>query len=539
MILQSLGGLGLFLLGMVVMTEGLRALAGDAVRRSLIRFTRSPASGAVTGALCTAAVQSSSVTTVAAIGFVAADLMSFPSALGIVFGANIGSTVTGWMVQLIGFKLKLGELTLPLVFVGAVLRLFASGRAGGAGFTIAGFGLVFVGVTEMQEGMAALRDAISFAGLPGDTLGGRLALVGIGIGFTAVAQSSGAGVAATLTALAAGMVDFEQAAALVIGMDVGTTVTALIAGLGAGANARRTALSHVVFNLMTGVVALALIDPYILLWDTLWPGELAARRGTALVLFHTTFNVLGVVIVVPFARPFARMMESLVPGPSPAYVTWLDPSLLEDPALALNAAHGSIRLELLALLRHVNAMLGDAENGRAVNLAELQTALDETHAYVDRIHIVSAEGSDWRRLVETMHALDHLQRLHERCDEEVERAATARMSEELGEPRTLLIESNAAIMRDVDEERWLEAAARARETSTRIHERVRSFRASVMERVGAAELDVPTGTRRLESIRWLRRVSKHVQRIMQHASEAMLAAGGDRGPRGTPGGFDA
>ena len=139
-IITALGGLGLFLLGMIVMTAGLRELAGDAIRTALMRFTHTPSSGALTGATCTAILQSSSATTVAAVGFVAAGLMSFTSALGIVFGANLGTTVTGWLVALIGFKLKIGLLAMPMVLVGAILRLFGSGKLRSAGFALAGFG---------------------------------------------------------------------------------------------------------------------------------------------------------------------------------------------------------------------------------------------------------------------------------------------------------------------------------------------------------------------------------------------------------------
>jgi phosphate:Na+ symporter len=136
---------------MAVMTEGLGALAGDAVRAALMRFTRSPVSGAVTGVATTALLQSSSATTVAAVGFVGAGLIGFPDALGIIFGANIGTTVTGWLVALLGFKPQLGALASPLVFVGAVLRLFGRGRMASIGYALAGFGLIFVGITVHLE----------------------------------------------------------------------------------------------------------------------------------------------------------------------------------------------------------------------------------------------------------------------------------------------------------------------------------------------------------------------------------------------------
>ncbi|MDX1698800.1 MAG: Na/Pi symporter, partial [Thiohalobacterales bacterium] len=305
LLLTAAGGLGLFLLGMVIMTDGLRTLAGDATRHILMKFTHTPASGAATGAITTALLQSSSATTVAAVGFVSAGLLTFPSALGIIFGANIGTTITGWLVALLGFKLKVGTLMLPLILAGTLLRLFAGGRRAAFGFGLAGFGLIFIGIDFMQTGMSGFGDIISPDRLPGDTLGGRLLLVLLGMLATIITQSSSAGVATTLTLLFAGMVNFHQAAALVIGMDIGTTFTALLATIGGTTGARRTGLSHVIYNFITAVLALSLIDIYVAGWEQLAPGVLAMQGEIGLVAFHTLFNILGVIFILPFTGLFA------------------------------------------------------------------------------------------------------------------------------------------------------------------------------------------------------------------------------------------
>jgi len=390
--MELVGGLGLFLLGMIVMTDGLLALAGDAIRRWLIRFTRNAYTGALSGAACTALLQSSSATTVAAVGFVAADLMSFPAALGIIFGANLGTTITGWMVALFGFKLKLGLLALPLVFVGAIMRLFGRGRIAGLGMSVAGFAVIFIGITMMQSAMVDARDLISFERFSGDSIANRFALVGVGVVFTVIVQSSSAGVAASLTALHTGIIDFPQAAALVIGMDVGSTVTALIAAAGVGVNARRTGLSHVLYNVMTGTVAFLLVPVYIDAWTWFAPGALEANAEFALVGFHSLFNVFGIIAVVPFTRPFARMMERLVPGASASYTQSLDPALLQDADLALDAAHASMRTILIPLLAQLQSILAHRDSN--ISLAGLHTAIEETQAYLDRLqpHDESAPG---------------------------------------------------------------------------------------------------------------------------------------------------
>ena len=523
--ITALGGLGLFLLGMIIMTDGLRSLAGDAIRTALMRFTRNPLTGAITGAGSTAILQSSSATTVAAVGFVGAELMTFSAALGIIFGANIGTTITGWMVALLGFKLKLGAIVLPLIFFGAILKLFAKGRLAMAGYAMAGFGLIFVGISMMQDGMVGLQSIMSFEELPADTLAGRLLLVGIGIVFTLITQSSSAGVAAALTALFADVINFQQAAALIIGMDVGTTVTAAMATIGGSVGARRTGYSHVIYNCFTGVGALMLITPYTWAWETFAPGQLAANAQIALVAFHTLFNTIGVAVILPFTPQFARLVQRIVPEKELPYTQLLDGMLLEQPRLALNAIQPTLRKEFTVLLRHVGSLLENKETWRCNDLKELQRALDQTHTYVDSIHLHSGEGDDWQRLVAMIHTLDHMQRLHERCEEEEYRAETARMTPELQEECQLLINTIHQVISDVEVKRWVQAELHAKQATDLLHEKVSPFRDNVMARIGRGELTVPEGTDILEAIRWLRRVSKHIARSCQHMKEAAIGAG--------------
>lgn len=523
-IIHAIGGLGLFLLGMIVMTDGLRVLAGNAMRRALMRFTSNAYSGALTGAIATAILQSSSATTVATVGFVSAGLISFTGALGVIFGANIGTTFTGWLVAILGFKLKLGTAVLPLLFIGASLKLFTKRRWAGFGYAIAGFGLIFVGIASMQDAMSGLNGLITPQQLPADTLVGRLQLVALGVLTTVITQSSSAGVAATLAALYAGAVNFEQAAALVIGMDVGTTVTAIVATLGSSINARRTGLSHVVYNIWTACIALLLITPYTLVWQRVAPGQLIQNAEIGLVAFHTCFNLVGVTTILPFTQQFSRLIIRLLPGKGFAYTDKLSDGLLEQPVLALNAVQTTIQTELLVLLRHVAAILGDP-HGQRVDLPELQTALDETHTYLDQIHLKSGEPPNWDRLVNMMHALDHLQRIHERCEEDEDRAKTAQMTLELIAEKNLLINSIQKIMKSLQTGHWQTAAQQARVAARQIHHRVEPYRATTINQVAVGQIDVLTSTERLEAIRWLRRVSKHIRRITDHMSQAVLAVG--------------
>jgi phosphate:Na+ symporter len=522
-ILKAMGGLGLFLLGIIIMTDGLRTLAGDAVRKALMRFTHSPLSGAITGSIATAILQSSSVTTVAAVGFVGAGLISFSESLGIIFGANIGTTITGWLVALLGFKLKLGNIMMLFVFIGALLKLFAKGRLATFGYTLAGFSLIFVGITMMQQGMSGFSEFITPSQLPPDTLIGRLKLVAFGIVFTIITQSSSAGVASTLTALYAGAVNFEQATALVIGMDVGTTVTAALATIGQSTEARRTGFSHVIYNILTAIGALFLITPFTIFVQNFFPAALTQNAEISLVAFHSTFNVLGAIIILPFTRSFASLMFKLIPAKKSLYTDKLDTMLLEQPTMALNAVQDSIHKEIIALLGHISAILGDTK-GKRVNIKELQTALDNTHAYIDQISVTSESGAEWERLISVIHTLDHMQRLHERCEEEEDRAITLRKTKEFQQERDIMILTVNSIIQAMKSKQWHKMLKIALRTKNKLYKRIRPYRRMDVSQNAKGELDVPKGTDYLESIRWLKRVSWHLVRISYHYEQALLAS---------------
>ena len=524
MILQASGGLGLFLLGMLVMTNGLKTLAGDAMRSSIMRFTRSPFSGVVTGATSTAILQSSSATTVTAVGFVGAGLLGFKESLGIIFGANIGTTLKGWLIALLGFKFQLGMLMLPVLLGGVLIHIFARNRLAATGYTLAGFSLLFVGIDMMQQGFIDLDKFIQPDMLPEGSIGGLIFLVFAGISITLITQSSSAGVVTALTALYAGAINFEQAAAIVIGMDMGTTVTAALATIGGTINMRRTGYSHVVYNVLTGIGALFLIAPFVLLANSISTDILQDNAELALVAFHTSFNILGVIIALPFTRHLAALMIRLIPDQTPAYTRALDPALLEQTTLALNAAQSSINQELQPLLRHILAILDEQKHMLRTDLAELQLALNETHDYVDQIPLDTKVSTDRERLLNLIHTLDHMQRLHERCEEDEDRAATASSSELLSQPRQLLTDCIDQILVMTSENRWFEASQISASISQNISAQTSELRDNVMNHIADNTIDVPEGTALLEAIRWLERVSNHIDSICMHYGRSILAS---------------
>ena len=303
-----LGGLGLFLLGMTMLTDGLKLAAGRALERMLEAWTRTWLHGLFTGVLLTALVQSSTAMTVAAIGFVNAGLLSFTSALWVVFGSNFGSTVTGWLVAWLGFKLKIDAFALPFIGIGMALKLTGEGsRRGALGMAVAGFGLLFLGIDMLKQGFEGLGPQ-ALPSLSGDAAGVALSVL-VGMLLTIVLQASSATLALALTAVGGGMMPVEAGAGIVVGANVGTTLTAILAAIGATSNARRLAAAHVLFNVLTAVVALAVFSPLLDLIHAL--GVWLTGSGDAvmqLVLFHSLFNLLGVLLMLPLSAPLVRFL---------------------------------------------------------------------------------------------------------------------------------------------------------------------------------------------------------------------------------------
>src|SRR5690606_27288267 len=270
------------------------------------RWTSSRVRGLASGTLLTALLQSSSAVTVAVIGFANAGLMQFERAVWVIFGSNLGTTLTAWLVALVGFSLKIDNFALPLVGVGALVRVFSPvARHRSFGMALAGFGILFLGIETLSGGFSALGDGVALDGRYNNVV----LMVIIGAVLTAVMMSSSAAIAVALSALAAGLLTLPDAAAVVIGTNIGTTVTALIAAIGATSHAKRLAIAHLLFNLLTGVVALLALSPFVAL--VIWLGDAfgyADQPTMMLALFHTLFNVLGIVLMTPLEPAMSRFL---------------------------------------------------------------------------------------------------------------------------------------------------------------------------------------------------------------------------------------
>jgi phosphate:Na+ symporter len=401
-----LGGLGLFLLAMSMITEGLKLAAGQALRAILSRFTQTPARGVASGALMTGIVQSSSAVTIATIGFVNAGLLTTGQALGVVYGSTIGTTMTGWLVTLAGFRFSITVFALPLVGIGMLVRLLGPTRRSGAiGEVIAGFGLFFVGVDLLRGAFEGAAHAIDIGAFSPDGIRGTLMFAAIGLFMTVLTQSSSAAVAIVLTAAAGGVLPLTAAAAMVIGATIGTTSTSILAVIGATANARRVAAGNVVIHVFSGLVGFALLPVF--LWLAL-PAEPAAGPATvapalALAAFHTTFSALGVLLFWPIGGGLARMLDARLRTPAEQLGRpWhLDSNVLFSPTLALDA----FMLELRRMAGMARSLAVDAAAlehqqedaaGRAAVRAALQglvQAVEQHVAALERDRMPAAVGA--------------------------------------------------------------------------------------------------------------------------------------------------
>jgi len=341
-IANFLGGIGLFLLGMRLMTDGLKVAAGGTLRELLKAATGNRLRALFFGAGITALVQSSSAVIFATIGFVNAGLLSIGPAVNLIIGANLGTTLTSWIVALVGFKLDLKLFAMPMIALGTGLWLSGAYRREALGGAIIGFGVFFLGLDVLKGAFAGLDQALDLAAFAGDGVLALLMFTGIGILLTLLMQSSSAALAITLTAAAQGIVALDAAAAIVVGANIGTTSTAVFATLSATAAARRTAAAHVIFNVIAGAVALILLPWLITLARMIADATGAADLpATQLAILHTQVNLLGVFVIWPLLPHLVTWLERRFLAAENADASLprhLDDTVLTTPRLALDAA---------------------------------------------------------------------------------------------------------------------------------------------------------------------------------------------------------
>ena len=318
--LKLLGSLALFLYGMKIMSEGLQKFAGDRLRSILTAMTTNRVTGVLTGMLITALIQSSSATTVMVVSFVNAGLLTLSQSIGVIMGANIGTTVTAWIISALGFKVDISAMSLPLLAVGIPLLFSQKSTRKSVGEFIFGFAFLFMGLNLLKTNapdLSANPDMLAFVQNYTD-MGyfSVLLFVLIGTILTMIVQASAATMAITLIMCANGWISFELGAALVLGENIGTTITANLAALTANTQARRAAMAHLMFNVFGVIWVLLLFEPFLSMVDWIISDFMNINEAGVsfkLSAFHTCFNVCNVLILIWFIKPIEKTVCKLLP----------------------------------------------------------------------------------------------------------------------------------------------------------------------------------------------------------------------------------
>lgn len=512
-----LGGVGLFLIGMILMTDGLKAAAGSALQRVLARSTSTPARAFMAGLGITALVQSSSATVVATIGFVSAGLLPFASSIGVIVGASVGTTSTGWIVSLLGLKFSVGAVAFPLIGVGAIMRLLGRGQAAHLGMALAGLGLIFVGIEGLREGMSGVAERFEFDAFSGTRIGGQLALTAIGVGMTVVLQSSSAAVAITLTAVHEGAITLPQAAFLVIGQSIGTTVTAALASIGASVPAKRTAVSQMLFNGVAGTIAFLGASPLLAAASAVAGMGGADDPAISITLFHTSFTIVAALLVMPLLGPFGKVVVRLVRDQVPKLASRLDRSQLELPSAALAAAEATLRdIAAVALLEAEATLASPPRRPSRSTMDEAAAALAETHAFLGQVRMSRDDRSAYARRLTLLHAGEHLTRL-------VEKTARADLAHVSGHTAPMVRARTAEALALARQ--WARDPAEQPETpnllaseSHQIADIRRAHRATLLEDTAVGDVTPDAALLRLDEVRRADRLLYHAWRMVHHLS---------------------
>lgn len=372
-------GVAIFLFGMLSLEEGFKAFTGGALESLLRRTTDRLWKSLGFGLVATTLMQSSSLVSVITISFLSAGLLGLAEGVGIIFGANLGTTTGAWLIAGFGLKVKIAEYAMPMLVFGVILLFQKARSARGVGYILAGLGFLFLGIHYMKDGFESFKSAIDLAAyaLPGLT--GLLVYTLLGVVATVIMQSSHATLVLTLTALGAGQITYMNGLALAIGANVGTTITAVLGALGANVDGRRLAAAHVVFNVATGLVAILAIQPFVAVveWVAGWIGLAPDDFTLRLAIFHTLFNLVGILLMLPLLDALVKWLQRLFRVQEPERIR---PRYLNDAALEIpDAALAALRKEIVHLFERAFGIIAhglDLHRETILSNFELEQMID-------------------------------------------------------------------------------------------------------------------------------------------------------------------
>ncbi|MDH5716170.1 MAG: Na/Pi cotransporter family protein [Spirochaetia bacterium] len=427
-IITLLGGLSVFLFGMKLMSESLQSVAGDRLKTILGKMTTNRFTGVFSGLWITAFIQSSSATTVMVVGFVNAGLLSLNQAIGLIMGANIGTTITAWLVALLGFKVKVSSFALPAIIIGLLLTFKKNESSRGWGNTLIGFGILFLGLDFMKNSIPdAAKHAETFAFLSQFTEVNYLSIlffIFIGTLLTIVIQSSSATTTITITLAFTGHIPIHAALAMILGENIGTTITAFLASLAGNHDSKKAALAHTLFNIMGVIWAILFFFPFMQFIDFIVPEDpLINKESTRFHIsaFHTAFNIINTGILIWFVSHIERLVNFLAKYIIPAdkvKVKYTIPALrkvigfgtIHTPEAAIITLEAQnkklIRIALKGLKRMEYLIIDKYQNESVEALLEeekeLDTARTETLHYLAQVQEIGITGHIGLKVFEIM-----------------------------------------------------------------------------------------------------------------------------------------
>ena len=467
-ILQFVGSLCILLYGMELMSSGIQKGAGAGLQKLLQTITGNRFTALLTGIAVTAIIQSSGATTVMVVGFVNAQLLTLTQAIGVIFGANIGTTVTAWIVSLLGFSFNIAGLSIPIFGVGFLLKFLKKSPIHNFSDCFLGFALLFLGLGFISDSLNLGEDSVSFLKVISQWgVGGIVLGVVLGALITALIHSSSAMAAIVLTMSAKGLISWELAASIILGSNIGSTVDAIMSSFGGTQNAKRTALIHVGFNTMGTLIALIFFSPFLTLVDLCVPGSVVNGENitTHIAMLHTIFNVATALLFLPFTKQIAKLAIRLIPDKqSEEDLHYVPPFVAPKNNFGVDFYIPQISSEIVHMSQRIQLMFENVTQGLSGknNPDDTEAALEQAENYIDEMNeqltefiiqcsfLPTVNDKDMFRLERLRRIVDTLESLSDECNsmmysvakvlrkqEHLEDGAIEKLGKYVGEVKTI------------------------------------------------------------------------------------------------------
>ncbi|MGQ9843146.1 MAG: Na/Pi cotransporter family protein [Spirochaetota bacterium] len=514
-IITAIGGIGILLLGIILMSESIQKLAGPRFRKALTNLTGGKLKALCTGILVTTIIQASSATAIATIGFVSAGLITMSQALAIIFGANVGTTATAWIVAIFGIQYSIGNFSLIFVACGVIFKILYTDNRSDIGSLLAGFGLLFFGITLMRQGMSYLPQTIDLSYISGFSIIDRFILFGIGCILTILMQSSSAAVVIALVALNSGTINLFQAQAMLIGMNAGKSVPILFAAIGATPDTKRIIISDILFNIVTATILFGLLPFLSPFLNFVFKNYGAIVPEIQLAVFHTLFNVIGVLLFFPFITPLIRILKTLFANTTLHLTQHLDEAIAKAPPIAVETARRTVIDIALFIIHILKEMLQKNENNVGRNLKIATQALEETKYFLSKVITDPHQKQLYSEHISVLHAIDHLNSIIDAC----------------GESQTILILNGSSNFSDMkfsfynelnesqkalQSQSLVDSVEKIQELSQYLANTRKLERVEVLKKTASGIIDSHTALEYIEAIRFIDRLGYHIWRAVLH-----------------------